>query len=245
MKKSICSLIVLSSTSLFSSMSLADGAMDVDNFSANIGLTTNYLFRGITLSDDHGAVSGGFDWGYNGFYLGTWASSIDAVETESFEIDYYGGYTGEINGFAYSLDVIYYDYPGEAGSGDPEDIGDLAYWEYGGSLAYNFDTSLAPTLGVSVLHSPDFFAETGDATAIESSLDLSLPYELGLTLHYGTQKLDDDFYDVDSYDYYGIALSKTVGKFDVTVGYSDTDSDGETFQGSETDELYLSISASI
>ncbi|MDT8310942.1 MAG: TorF family putative porin [Methylophaga sp.] len=246
MKKSTCSAMVLFSlTTLFSSNSFAESVLDKENFSANVALTSNYLFRGITLSDNKPAISGGFDWGYEGFYLGTWASSVSAVETEAVEIDYYGGYTGEINGFAYSLDYIYYDYPGEASSGDPEDIGDLAYYEYGGSLAYTFDSMWSPTLGMSIMHSPDFFAESGDATAIESFLDLSLTDDVALGMHLGTQKLDDKYNPVDSYTYYGIDLTKSLGNFAVTVGYSDTDSDGEEFQGSSTNEFYLTVSAAI
>jgi len=240
MKKSITSLLVASTLSIAASSAFAEGAFDKDNFSANIAITTNYLFRGITLSNDEGAVSGGFDWGYNGFYLGTWASSIDAVEEESFEIDYYGGYAGEVGGVAYSLDYIYYDYPGDEGT-----AGDLAYYEFGGSLGYTFAGDMAPTIGVSVMHSPDFFAESGDATAIEASFDLSLPNDFGLGFYYGDQDLDEDYNGIDGYNYYGVTLSKSVGKFDFTVGYSDTDSDGEEFQGSKTDEFYLTIGAAI
>jgi uncharacterized protein (TIGR02001 family) len=244
MKKSILALAVASTLSMAPAV-YAEGAFDVDNFSANIAVTTNYLFRGVSLSGDNGAVSGGFDWGYNGFYVGTWASSIDQVETESFEIDYYAGYVGELGGFSYSIDFIYYDYPGQADSGEPEDIGDLDYYEFGGSLAYSFDTDMAPTVGVLVMHSPDFYAETGDATAIEGFLDLSLPGDFGLGFFYGTQELDDKYNDPDSYNYYGVNLSKSIGKFDFTLGYSDTDSDGEEWIGDSNSELVFTIGASI
>ena len=233
-------LLIASSLSVTTS-TFAESAFDKENFSANIAITSNYLFRGITLSNDDGAVSGGFDWGYNGFYIGTWASSISAVETESFEIDYYAGYAGEMGGFAYSLDAIYYDYPGEQGSPTAE----LAYYEFGGSLAYTFDASMEPTVGVSVMHSPDFFAESGNATAIEGSFDLSLPMGVGLGFVYGNQDLDNSLNPVDDYSYYGVSLSKSFGIADVTVGYSDTDSDGDTFQGSKTDTFYITVGAAI
>lgn len=246
MKNSTCKAIVLFSlTTLFSSSSWAEGALAKENFSANVALTSNYLFRGITISDDKPAVSGGFDWGYNGFYIGTWASSIAAVETEALEIDYYAGYTGEFKGFAYSLDFLYYDYPGEASSSNPADIGDLAYFEYGGSLAYTFDSMLSPTLGMLILHSPDFYAETGKATAYESFLDLSLTDDIALGLTLGTQRLDDKYNPVDSYTYYGVDLTKSLGNFAITVGYSNTDNDGEKFQGDSTDKYYLTVSAAI
>ncbi len=240
MKKSITSILVASSLYAAAPMAHAEGAFDTENFSANIAITSDYIFRGVSLSSNDPAVSGGFDWGYNGFYLGTWASSITTVQDESFEIDYYGGYGGEINGISYSLDYIYYDYPGDSGT-----AGDLAYYEYGGSLGYTFGGDLEPTIGVSVMHSPDFYFETGSATAIEASLDLSLPAGFGLGVYYGNQDLEESVYGIDGYDYYGITLSKSVGKFDLSVSYADTDSDGETFQTFDTGELYFTIGASI
>jgi len=240
MKKSITALLVASSLSA-APAAFAD-PFAADNFSANVAVTTNYLFRGVSLSDDEGAVSGGFDWGYNGFYLGTWASSIDPAEEETFEIDYYGGYGGEVGAMSYSIDYIYYDYPGASNSG-----GDLAYYEYGGSLGYAFGGGLEPAIGISVMHSPEFYAETGDATAVEASLDLSLPGGVGLGVYFGNQDLDEDINGIDDYDYYGVTLSKSFGKFDFLIGYSDTDSDGDTFNvpDDDTGEFYLTIGASI
>ena len=63
--------------------------------SANIGAVSNYMWRGVTQTDDGAAVQGGIDWGHDsGFYLGTWASNIKwATDLSSgVEVDFYGGY---------------------------------------------------------------------------------------------------------------------------------------------------------
>ena len=45
--------------------------------SANVALTTDYRFRGISQSGGDPALQGGFDVAHDsGFYVGTWASSI-------------------------------------------------------------------------------------------------------------------------------------------------------------------------
>ena len=51
---------------------------------------------------DHGntnffspALQGGFDWSQNGFYLGNWNSNIGFTNA-GIEMDFYGGYKGEI-----------------------------------------------------------------------------------------------------------------------------------------------------
>ena len=57
---------LLASSGLF-----ADETSDIE-VSANIALTSNYIWRGMTQSDDSPAVQGGFDLGYKGFYAGVW-----------------------------------------------------------------------------------------------------------------------------------------------------------------------------
>lgn len=216
------------------------GMLAKENFSANVAYTTNYLFRGITLSNDNAAVSGGFDYGYNGFYVGTWGSSISPVEDETLEIDVYAGYANEFKGVSYSLDFIYYGYPGEADNGT-----DLDYIEFGGSLGYTFGVQYDPTIGVSLMYSDDFFAETDEALAITTSFGVSLPYDIGVEGHYGHQTFDSAFNGITGYDYWGFDVSKSIGIFDFTVGYSDTDSKGETFAGGEgNDTVVFTVSSS-
>jgi uncharacterized protein (TIGR02001 family) len=253
MNKTLLSLLVASTLSVAATSAFAEdaapvGPFDKDNFSANIAFTSNYIFRGLSLSANKPAVQGGFDWAYNGFYVGTWGSSIKAVEDESVELDYYAGYTGEIGGFTYSADFIYYDYPGDNGTFDNEakHDNDLAYYEYGGSVGYNFGGDLEPTIGLSILHSPDFFGETGSTTAYEGSVGVALPWwGLSASALYGRQDLDKKYQVVGGYDYWGASLSKTVGKFDLTASWADTDHDGEKFvSGTDTNRFYFTVGSS-
>jgi uncharacterized protein (TIGR02001 family) len=87
---------------------------------ANAGIFSEYIFRGISQTAGKPAVQGGFDWAHSsGFYLGTWASNISWLEDfgaytrSSMEWDFYGGYKGTINDdWNYDLGTIYYYYPG-------------------------------------------------------------------------------------------------------------------------------------
>src|SRR5829696_3345373 len=46
-------------------------------FSGNVGLYSQYVFRGISQTNEKPALQGGFDLAHkSGFYLGTWASNI-------------------------------------------------------------------------------------------------------------------------------------------------------------------------
>ncbi len=49
-------------------------AQDPWSFSANIGVVSNYMWRGVTQTGDQAAVQGGLDVAHeSGFYAGTWA----------------------------------------------------------------------------------------------------------------------------------------------------------------------------
>lgn len=238
--KKIINLIMTLSIFAAAPVAMAEGALDKGNFSANIAYTTDYVYRGISLSNDNAAVSGGFDWGYKGFYLGTWGSSISPVEDETMEIDFYGGYGNEFKGISYTIDLLYYYYPGQMGDPTP----DLDFFEFGGSLGYTFDTTFKPTIGMSIMHSTDFFAETGSSTYYKPTLGLSLPYDFGLSLTYGYQDLDEDKQTINGYSHWGVDISRSLSIFDFTLGYSDTDSNGEEFEGDGTEKIVFTVGAS-
>ena len=100
-------------------------------FTGNVGLYSQYVFRGISQTNEKPAVQGGFDLGHkSGFYVGTWASNdqLDlrwlpghlaaASASSSMEWDFYGGYKGSLPAdFGYDLGVLYYWYPGKYPSG--------------------------------------------------------------------------------------------------------------------------------
>jgi uncharacterized protein (TIGR02001 family) len=48
-------------------------------FSANVAITTDYRFRGISQTNEDPAIQGGFDYAYApySFYAGVWASSLE------------------------------------------------------------------------------------------------------------------------------------------------------------------------
>jgi uncharacterized protein (TIGR02001 family) len=93
---------------------------------ANVGLFSEYIFRGIAQTAGKPAVQGGFDLGHaSGFYAGTWASNISWLEDfgaynrSSVEWDFYGGFKHNIGDSDWFYDVggYYYYYPGSRNPG--------------------------------------------------------------------------------------------------------------------------------
>ena len=104
--------------------------------SANVAITSEYRFRGVDLSGGELAIQGGFDVAHeSGFYVGTWASSLDedTVGFGSTELDLYGGWSGDVGeGLSADIGVIAYLYPDA-----PAAAGETDYIEFYGSLSFD------------------------------------------------------------------------------------------------------------
>jgi hypothetical protein len=87
------------------------GPLSAENFTSTVRLTTDYRARGISNSDGP-AIQGSLDWGYNGFFLGAWASNTEFSDA-NIEMDFYGGYKFAAAGLNFTLQGIYYAFPGE------------------------------------------------------------------------------------------------------------------------------------
>ncbi len=86
---------------------LTSGVVAAD-LSANAGVFSNYIWRGVTQTSDNAAGQGGIDWSdESGLYAGTWLSTI----TNGQELDVYAGFAGEAGDIGYDVGVITYQYP--------------------------------------------------------------------------------------------------------------------------------------
>jgi uncharacterized protein (TIGR02001 family) len=87
----------------------------------NIGLYSQYIFRGLTQTNREPALQGGFDYAHaSGLYAGTWGSNISWLRDAgayraggSLEWDFYGGYKPTIGDFGFDIGTLYYWYPGD------------------------------------------------------------------------------------------------------------------------------------
>lgn len=135
-------------------------------FTGNVAIVSDYVFRGVTQTSEDPAVQGGLDWDSGaGFYVGTWASSLEFGDDASMEWDIYGGYRGTVENFSYDLGFLYYAYPGSSAPG-------YDFWEVYGKAGYNFGAA-AVTLGIN--YTPDNFGATNNDQSIYYSGVLSAP----------------------------------------------------------------------
>jgi len=75
---------------------------------------SDYRFRGLSLSGGDPAIQGSININHSsGFYVGTWASSLeDSAVYGHTEVDLYGGWTGAVaSGVTADVGLLYYAYP--------------------------------------------------------------------------------------------------------------------------------------
>jgi uncharacterized protein (TIGR02001 family) len=223
--KNFLSALLISSICL---MPLAASAEDKENgavydFFANpsgtVAVTSDYVFRGITQSDESPALQGAINFGQaTGPYLGLWGSNVDFNDGDeaTLELDLSGGYKWAWGPASFDAGVIYYAYPG-ADSGL-----DYDYWE--GKLAASVPAGPVTVTG-SAFVSPDYFAGSGTAVYVNGAASVPV-FSTGITANaaVGHQSIDDNaaFGTSDYTDWTG-GLSYTWEKFTFNVAYYDTD----------------------
>jgi uncharacterized protein (TIGR02001 family) len=221
-------------------------AVQAFDLSANVALVSDYRFRGISQTDTNAAIQGGFDAAFEpGFYLGTWASSIDFTDPAdgngsygTMEIDYYTGWAGPIGDTDFAIDVgyAYYQYPGD--TVDP--TGD--YGEFYIKPSWK-------DLVFSVYYSDDFYAETGEAWYYAADYSLGFLEDFSIGFHAGYSDFEDQFLtdNADSYTDYSVSLGYTFKGVDLSVAWVGTDlDDTECFDSNLCDDTAVfSISKSL
>ena len=196
--------------------------------SANLAITSNYIWRGMTQTKNSPAVQGGIDLGYKGFYLGTWGSNVDfgafdfRDNDNNLEADFYAGYAGELAGIGFDIGYIYYAYPNESDAFNFDE----AYL----GLSYDWES-----FGVNGKYSVGMNTENDSPDYWEVGATAKLPWDVTLAATYG------DFDKIG--DNYIVSLAKTFGKFEITLAYTDFSTDYDMILTSE-DNFVATISTS-
>jgi len=240
MKKTALATVAIVAATGIHGVALADDAPAASPITYNIGVVSDYRYRGISQSKLKPALQGGIDYANGPFYVGTWASTISWVKDSmksynnagaaaaqqngtSFtpvseqgapvEWDLYGGTKGDIikDTLTYDVGVLAYVYLGQKF----HDIG-LSNPDTGevyGALTWGVFTAK-----VSVSATPLFGIPKSKGSQY---YDLSANFDLGsgftLTPDVGYQKVEGSFASdnhLPSYSYgaYSVTLGKDFGK---------------------------------
>jgi len=87
----------------------ASSAASAGSLTGNVGVVSDYMFRGLDRSVAGAAVQGGVDYGFDfGAYTGVWVTNSSVGGGN--EADVYGGYGMKLGMFSLDAGAIYYGY---------------------------------------------------------------------------------------------------------------------------------------
>ncbi|VAW50861.1 hypothetical protein MNBD_GAMMA06-1774, partial [hydrothermal vent metagenome] len=176
---------------------------------ANAGIFSNYMFRGVSQTNEGAAAQGGIDWGHDsGLYVGTWTSNVAFPDDEAntlngalgtgTELDFYAGFAGEAGAIGYDVGIIAYQY--------------LHAPEINFTEVYGSGTMSIATVGFAYTVDSASGNEGGIASGdlyLSGSIDLTLG-KSDVSLYAGTYMFDNDGVDdADlNYNHFGASIGK-------------------------------------
>lgn len=211
--KLVLALLATSSAAFAQTAPAAAAAPEV---TYNVGVVSQYRYRGIAQTKGDAALQGGVDYANaNGFYAGAWGSSIKWIKDAepasssyvqakgSAELDMYAGYKFEAAGLGYDVGYLRYEYIGNT-------YKDAGYVNANTDEAYGAVTAGPATLKYSYAFS-DLF---GNANSRGSSYwDLSATFDLGngysFVPHVGRQMVKNA--PGITYNDFALTLNKDLG----------------------------------
>ncbi|NMG42877.1 hypothetical protein GPA22_03890 [Aromatoleum toluvorans] len=208
--------------------SRADEGASPHTVTSNVGFFSNYVFRGITYTQNRPALQGGFDYAHaGGLYAGVWGTNVssDAINDASLELDFYGGYTGTADDWSYDVGLLQFYYPEHPKlPGTRESYNTLEAY---GAVGWRWLTlKYSHTL-------TDYFGFNRDSLGggssrgsgyLELNAKLPLPGEVVLGLHAGRQRVRN--YSQFSYTDWRASLAKSFGAgWTASVAYTRTNAD--------------------
>lgn len=232
MKKS---LIALALVSAFAVPAFAEDAAPAPALTANVGVVSDYIFRGISQSQHQPALQAGVDYAHSsGLYIGAWGSSIEWTDRKDLqvqkgnrvELDLYGGYKGAIGDFGYDVGAIRYFYPGqfqgaagvtanttEAYIGGSWKIVSLKYNHVVSNSIFNWGGTAAD-------------AKTQGSNYTDLTVTYPVDETFNLIAHLGRQNIKN--YGAASYTDWKLGATKDVGFGVVGLAYTDTTAKGKS-----------------
>ena len=209
------------------------------DWSANASVTNNYIWRGLSQTENEAAVQGGIDYAAdNGFYAGTWTSNVNYGPSDvySYEHDIYLGYAFSTGNISWDFGYLYYNYDKEAEFDFGEVYGTVGIGGFSASLYVLTNTEADEGEG------QDFGAGSTYYASADYGFEIGNGVEIGLHIGYH----DGDFAEAfngtdDGYFDYNVSVAKDGFAFMIT----DSNAGGAAAEGGyDNDQVKFVVSYS-
>jgi uncharacterized protein (TIGR02001 family) len=162
------------------------------DFTVGGGLTTNYLFRGISQSNNAASVNANAELRYTfsntwAAYVGAAGSSIkltDQVPSPTMELDLMGGVRATFGAFSADLGGIAYVYPAAT---TPNAVFPTNPTFYEGYAKLGYTITETISVGGNAYYSPSFLDTGANATYVSATAKWTLPMDFALSGEFGRQ----------------------------------------------------------
>jgi uncharacterized protein (TIGR02001 family) len=209
-------------------------------WSITMGGTSDYIFRGLSLSNEDPAFQPSVNFGYGILYFGLWGSNVSGDGFAPWETDIYGGIKPVWGPVTFDFGVVWYTYPGADKLGGS--LG-LDYVEFKAGASYSPIKNLTYT--PILWYTPDQGGHYSETFTTESTLAYTLPAcgiftpTVSGLIGWSTAQNDGFFLGEDDYTYWNAGMALAVEKFTFDFRYWDTNIDTGT-----SDERFV-FSASV
>lgn len=190
----------------------------------NVGVFSDYRFRGISQTFNGPALQGGFDYAHaSGFYAGNWNSSVSGnsyPNGASLEMDFYAGFKTEVAGVGLDIGTLYYYYPGTEynAAGDDPTNHEIYLGASFGPVSAKLSYAVSDYFGLK--DSTSAIGAKGDSkgtTYLELNFSKEVMPKLTLSAHLGRTAYSN-YTDLDYTDY-KVGLGYDVGGYVFGLAY--------------------------
>ncbi len=211
------------------------------DFTVGGGLTSNYLFRGISQSNNAASVNANAELRYTfsdtwAAYVGTAGSSIKLTDIDispNMELDVLGGVRGTFGNLSTDVGAIAYIYPGLK---TPTPVGvfptNPTFYEGFVKLGYNITETI--NVGANAFYSPSFLDTGANGTYVSATAKWTLPNDFALSGEFGRQYFGTtdnlhfntsgkNRYNLPDYNYWNAGVSYSYKFATLDLRYHGTD----------------------
>ena len=181
--------------------------------SAHAALTSDYVFRGLSYSNDGVAAQGGYDIQQSkeekGWFAGVFASTVGDLGDKGLEVDGYGGWKGSFNKtLGYEVGASLYNYTDSDYAKDVTEI-------YAG---VNYETAY-----IKIFSGQNTSGGGGKYNYIDLGATFIVMKDIDLNVHYGhfSSNASKDYNDLSA------SMNMEVKSFDLGLGLTYVDLDAE------------------
>jgi len=100
------------------------GPENAFEYTIGAGMASDYIYRGVTLSDHQPAVGAVFEARFGTFYGGSTITSVKLPTDPAAELSFSSGLRPSLSGIDFDFGFTYFLYPGEVSTTDTD------YWEF-------------------------------------------------------------------------------------------------------------------